>query len=381
MVNRIVYILKYLFLVPVYFLLKLKRDVSNIDINKLSNSRILIISGSGIGNSIMAVPLILTIKKNLPACSIDVLVTNSASGKILEKLTDVDNVYIFANFRVIHKMKYLRNRKYYLSIIAFPTRKLDIELVPLFAGINKIISHDYSNAHPFFKMFMHGLITVTLNEDLHDVDQNLNLFDTLPIHGEKIREYPKIDYINTTCIKKFFNEHSISSDRNLVAIHPGSKHNADYKRWPLESFLEVADKIIKIGILPFFIIGPDEAEIYKRIKETAFPVLREKDFNCVISVLSKSKLLITNDSGIMHLADLLNIPIVSIWGGSDFKRNGAVGKNVVNVYNPAIKCRPCLRFYKTRDCPGEQYECLYSISTEQVFSQVETQLKKLDLIK
>jgi len=380
MINHIVYILKFVFLCPVYFLLKLKRNSQDINNKQLSGSRILIISGSGIGNSVMAVPLILTLKKYLPDCVIDVLVTNSASGKIMEKLRVVENVYLYVNIK-FSLIRYLRRRKYYLSIIIFPTRRLDVELVPFFAGVKKIISHDYSDAHPFFKMFMHGLITVNIDKDLHDVDQNLKLIDVLRIPGEKIREYPKIDYINTACIKKFINEHSISSDRNLVAIHPGSKHNADYKRWPLESFLEVADKIKKIGMTPFFIIGPDEEEIYKIIKDTAFPVLREKDFNCVISVLSESELLITNDSGIMHLADLLKIPIVSIWGGSDFNRNGAIGVNVVNVYNPEVKCRPCLRFYKTMDCPGEQYECLYSISPDQVFSEVEMQFKKLDLIK
>jgi len=367
--------IKIVLLIPIRLFLLLKKPVCNPETEKLLRAKILIISGTGLGNSIMVTPLINEIKSWLPECAVDVLVADSASKVIFEGLSEVNSVFLFSKNKISNIIRLYKN-KYYITLLSFPTQLLSFEIIPFIIRTKNAISHDYSNFHPFYNMIKKGFCNIPVNVNINDVEQNLNLLDAFCLNRRKSINFPHIHVSKKgeECAQQFFRENNIHESEKVVAIHPGCKHGADYKRWPIDNFVSLAKKIKERNAKIIFIAGPNESDIATTAKENRFPVLQVNNFYCVLAVLKRCNLLISNDSGVMHSADLLGIPLVVIWGGSDHKRNGAIGKKVINIFNDGIACRPCFHFFRTRECGDKSYKCLTTIKVEDVLEAVNSQL-------
>lgn len=95
----------------------------------------------------------------------------------------------------------------------------------------------------------------------------------------------------------------------------------------------------------------------------------------IVAIISKSSLLITNDSGIMHLGSGTETPIIAIFG-STVKEFGFVPirKKVFIIEDNSVKCRPC-DYHGKASCPKSHFKCMKNISLEMVLQQVERILK------
>ena len=80
-----------------------------------------------------------------------------------------------------------------------------------------------------------------------------------------------------------------------------------------------------------------------------------------MAILSLCRLLITNDSGLMHVAAALGVPLVAIFGSTDPARTGPRGKNSRIIYK-AVDCAPCLK----KVCPQDR-KCMRLITVDEVF--------------
>ena len=89
-------------------------------------------------------------------------------------------------------------------------------------------------------------------------------------------------------------------------------------------------------------------------------------------LLRRASLLVTNDSGPMHIAAAVGTPVVALFGPTDPVKTGPYGKGHV-VLSHAVECRPCFR----RDCArAVPLECLTAVRPEQVVRAVEQQLER-----
>jgi ADP-heptose:LPS heptosyltransferase len=146
------------------------------------------------------------------------------------------------------------------------------------------------------------------------------------------------------------------------------------KRWPAASFAAVATQLAARGIGPLVVIGgQDEREVSGLVRSlTACPVVDltgETPIGLLPALLSKACVLITNDSGPMHVAAAVGRPVVSIFGPTSAVRTGPYGAGHT-VLTHDLPCRPCF----SRVCRNAvPMECLESITPEQVVAAVVSQ--------
>jgi heptosyltransferase II len=152
----------------------------------------------------------------------------------------------------------------------------------------------------------------------------------------------------------------------LVGLFPGAEWGAS-KRWPWRRFAELAHELRRR--LPqsrqIIVAGPKEVWLAVRVYEESgklHPVIGpELDLAALAAVLAQLDLLITNDSGPMHLAAALGVPCVALFGPTDPRRTAPAGEGHSVLYRD-LWCSPCFR----RRCPLVHHGCLRGISVEEV---------------
>ncbi len=123
-----------------------------------------------------------------------------------------------------------------------------------------------------------------------------------------------------------------------VLIHPGA--GSLRKRWPLERFLALADRLRGSGRQVHFIVGPAEEDLLPELDGQKESVFRPSDLVELAARLRAAAAFIGNDSGVSHLAGWAGVPSVVIFGPSDPVRWRPNGR-VVEVVQPPLACRPC----------------------------------------
>jgi heptosyltransferase-1 len=150
------------------------------------------------------------------------------------------------------------------------------------------------------------------------------------------------------------------SSENLVIINPGAGWRA--KQWPAERYGEVARSLSLLGLLPLINFGPNEHQLAYEVHTASGGVAQP--ISCSISELialtRRARLFIGGDTGPLHLAAALQIPVVAIFGPTDPARNGPYGTKSIFLRNPAS--RTSLSHTSTID-PG-----LLAISADEVVS-------------
>jgi heptosyltransferase III len=116
------------------------------------------------------------------------------------------------------------------------------------------------------------------------------------------------------------------------ALHPGS--GGLKKNWPLEHFLALAEALRREKAAdPFFILGPVEKEVRPEARALivgrGFPVLEDVELPCLAGALSRAAGYIGNDSGVTHLASCLNLPTLALFGPTDPRLWGPIGRKTV----------------------------------------------------
>lgn len=168
-------------------------------------------------------------------------------------------------------------------------------------------------------------------------------------------------------------------DGQIIYIYAGSSDNASFRRWPIERFLELAGMINKEfpEYRTVFIGGPDETCFKKVINKAQHPeIINEYSLNDVFDLMTKARLFIGNDGGLLHLADSAGLPVVGIFGPALYAKWGSVNSKSQAV-EVELSCRPCLRNWEAqvpRSCHKGMQECLMKLSVNKVFSSVKEAL-------
>jgi heptosyltransferase-2 len=166
----------------------------------------------------------------------------------------------------------------------------------------------------------------------------------------------------------------IVRDRPLVALNPGAEYGPA-KRWPAERFVDAAIQIQKAMPCRLLVLGgPGDTELAGAIAhelagripgDAVLNVAGRTSLRELCAVLKASVLLLTNDSGPMHVAAALGTPVVAPFGSTSPELTGpvAVAQSGFHVALGTAACAPCFR----RDCPID-FRCMRSISVEEVIA-------------
>lgn len=117
-------------------------------------------------------------------------------------------------------------------------------------------------------------------------------------------------------------------------LFPGAGHRS--KQWPLVQFFELAAWIESLGLTARFVLGPVEGQ--RGLDVTGFPVTHPTSLHELQQVLVSADIVVGNDSGPMHLAGMLGVPGVVLFGPASRKQWGPVGLRPLAA---GLPCRPC----------------------------------------
>lgn len=156
-----------------------------------------------------------------------------------------------------------------------------------------------------------------------------------------------------------------------VALCPGAEYGAA-KRWPSERYRAVMEAVTKQHDLTWVIVGTaKEADLGEKLTDgfvgNAENLCGKTTLSELIAKLKECTLLLTNDTGTMHLADLLGVPVVAIFGSTEPALTGPVGTTTPphRIIRRKVECSPCY----LRVCPID-FRCMNEITVEMVTSAV-----------
>lgn len=187
-------------------------------------------------------------------------------------------------------------------------------------------------------------------------------------------ERPQIKQKMLNIEKNFLMPLDLTS-QNFIAVFPGSVWPT--KRWTSSGFLEVAQKYLQDfpeqKIL--WMGGPGEEalceELNKKLKNLRSCTLAGKLSvleTCL--VLSKSRLVVGNDSGSSHMAAAMGVPVVSIFGPTVLSQGYRPwSQNSYVVERESLSCRPCGK-HGGKTCPRKTHECMTHLSSEEVHAVI-----------
>jgi heptosyltransferase II len=164
----------------------------------------------------------------------------------------------------------------------------------------------------------------------------------------------------------------VKDGRKRVGIFPGS--NAPARRWGAERFKELVQQLADAEVIIFG--GPDERELTRAVAgDVAIDLGGRTTLPVLAAGLASCDLVISNDSGPLHLAAAVGTPTISLWGAGDPARTGPPGGHIV-LRDRRLPCLECVKNQCPRRGPGyilpDAYmECMHLIAVADVLTSVE----------
>jgi lipopolysaccharide heptosyltransferase II len=170
------------------------------------------------------------------------------------------------------------------------------------------------------------------------------------------------------------NQTSNIEHQMLIGLCPGAEYGPA-KRWLAERFAEAAAKITAQSSAQWILLGTkNDAAIGEQIAAAigAHCVNRigQTTLDQLIDELRQCRLLLTNDTGTMHLAALLGVPVVAVFGSTEPRLTGPLG-NGHTILRHHVECSPCF----LRECPID-FRCMKAITTDEVAGAVLSMLAR-----
>jgi lipopolysaccharide heptosyltransferase II len=332
--------------------------------------KILILKPSSLGDVIQALPVLRLLKLHFPGAEIFWWI-DSALAPLIEGDPDLAGVVRFERKRwgkprhwpeMLRSVRWLREQNFDLVIdlqcLARSATFAWLARGKFLAGLDEV----REGARGFY-----DLAVPRKSFHTHAVDWYLAVLPALgvPVH-KNFQWLPERPEIAAAINSKFKTQNS-----KLILLQPGARWKN--KRWPAEHFAGLVRALAgKFPAARFGILGdPDDRPLGEIISQAA----PERCLNLcgatslpeMIEWIRRCDLLITNDTGPMHVAAALGRPLVALFGPTEPRRTGPYGQ-LENVLRLDLPCSPCLK----SDCAYEKTdECLRALSPATVLARVE----------
>jgi ADP-heptose:LPS heptosyltransferase len=326
---------------------------------------------TGVGNSIMAIPMLKTLRRQLPEAEVHVLVRHQASKELLERVECQQQVHVFhPKFQrsLALKMRFLwmlRQERYDVHITTFPSNRRAFHLLSAMIGARRRIALRYEVGHlETFGFLQTDVVDADANR--HEVDQNLALLTPLGVNAILAERNGslRLTPAEQNYAADFLQRARLTPQSVLVGFHPGCNPEQGniLRRWPARYFAELGDRLAETHHLTIVLGfgGPDEQPLYQEIAAlmTHAPVLTEPaSILQTAALIRHCRLFLAGDSGLMHLACLLKVPTIALSGPIDPVRDGPLGAIHTSI-KATLPCSPC-NLYPHFQHGGSYIRCRY----------------------
>jgi len=329
--------------------------------------RYLIVGPSWIGDMVMAQSLFITLKQLYPDCLIDVLAPEW-SLPILKRMPEVNEGISadvshgeFSFFKRRSLGISLRPKKYSHSIVI--PRSWKSALIPFFAGIP--VRTGYSGE------MRYGLLNDIreLNKDvLRQTVQRYvaHAYQNSPSVAPEI-PYPRLR-VDKNKQAMVLARHGLKLEKPVVCMMPGAEYGPA-KQWPIEYYAKLAKALADKG-WQVWILGSDKDKAAgDRIADSSEIVnlCGKTQLVDTVDLLACANSVVSNDSGLMHVAAAVGVNVNVIYGSSTPEYTPPLTQeNKRNIFYLGLECSPCFK----RECKYGHYKCLKEIDVDMIYSSV-----------
>jgi heptosyltransferase-2 len=330
--------------------------------------RILVIAPSWVGDAVLAQPLFKRLHERHRELTLDILAppwTRALFARMPEINSTIDSP--FGHSELALKRRYALARSLaaqrYEQAIVLPN-SFKSALIPLFAGIPVRTG--------FIGEARWGLLNDTRRLDKRTMPLMVERFALLaeapgdgikrPLAAArlKIDEAQRADTLTRL---------GLALKRPVAVLCPGAEYGPA-KRWPPEYFAELAQKLATAGFDAWLAGSAKDAatgdEIARLSGNTCINLCGKSTLAEAIDLMSCAALVVSNDSGLMHIAAALDKPLMAIYGSSSpaFTPPLSARAQIVRLDLP---CSPCFQ----RECPLGHFNCMLQLTPQQVWSRIE----------
>jgi ADP-heptose:LPS heptosyltransferase len=325
--------------------------------------RFLVVSTTAVGDTLMGTPALRALRESFPESEIHILV-HSKRKELLQENPHVDRILGYRNNAVCRAILFLKTfRSPYDTILIFHANE-DVW------KILKILPYRVCYNRQGFAA----------------EDRNVFSFGSLPGHSVQKRlalvrkaggkessdtryEYSLPSFRARWALEQW-NKWGLSPEDRMVGMQLGAADS--FKTWPLESFVEVARHLRLQGVKIYLNTSREERNLTRRFLDLAGSggifFNPEKTLSHSAALIQRCSLFITPDTGPMHIAAALGVPLIGLFCPTELDDTGPLACEKVLIIRKPRTCEPCLN----RNCPDNV--CMKQITAEEVCRAAERML-------
>ncbi len=331
------------------------------------SKKCLIIGPSWVGDMVMAQSLFMVLKQKNPALQIDVMAP-AWSAALLERMPEVSEILDMplGHGQLQLKQRYqlgkLLRSQHYDQAILLPN-SLKSALLPFWANIAQRTGYLgemryglLNDIHPLDK----SVLTMTVQRFVALADTRRIDLKDIPVPALKV---------DTDKISRVLEKFKLNTQQPILSLCPGAEYGPA-KQWPAEYYAALAQEKSDQG-WQVWIFGSEKdqaigIQIKQLLSERAVNLCGQTQLAEAIDLMSVSSAVVSNDSGLMHMAAALAVPVVGVYGSSDPGFTPPLGNNSAMV-SLNLECSPCFK----RVCPLGHTRCLQDLKPEKVLAALD----------
>ena len=321
--------------------------------------KIVIRGPNWVGDAVLSVPAMKAVRQRFPDAEITLLVRPWVAG-LFRRAPFIDHVWTRPGpgfTRWIDTAREMRRRRFDLALL-FPN-SFESAWTAFVGGVPSRIGYATDSRSWLLSQ------PVRLPRDKgHQVEYYLGLLEEAFGAGPRpdIRIAANPDEIANA--HRLLASHDVDPSAGILALNPGAAFGSA-KRWFEDRFAAVADQLGEELNLQIVMVGSaNENEIAARIqaamKRPSAILCGATDLETLLGVLAAASVVVTNDSGPMHMAAALGVPTVAVFGSTDASVTSPVGE-WTRLVRHDVACSPCL----LRECPID-HRCMDAVTVDEV---------------
>jgi len=343
----------------------------------MESPKFLILRLSAVGDVVRTLPAVKVLKEHYPSSTVTWIV-EEPSQAFLKSQKEIDEVILFPRRRWTKGIKSLKGmlrtiREMVRFIVDLRRRRFDMVLdfhgilksglLSFLSSSPKRIGYDRRSSKEW--NFLFSNVKVKLPEKrISRFQRNLTLLRGIGLEAKEFKYRLHIPPEDQEYVESFFKNVSADLQRPLIAIHPGTSPKALFKRWMPDQYAQLADRLIReLDASVLFTWGVEELEwvksIQKEMKESSLLGPKTESLTQLGEVYRHCDLYVGGDTGPMHIASLMGIPAVVIYGPTDPIENEPFGNHI--KVRKEVGCNPCHEY----SC--KELICIKDISADDVF--------------
>ncbi len=330
--------------------------------------KIIVRSPNWIGDAVLCLSSIAYIKEKIPQAHIAILAKNWVKDIFLNHPA-VDEIISLDKSKTA-LIREIKKRNFYTGVLF--TNSFSSAFLFFIAGVKKRIGYKTD----LRSIFLTDGFTLPKNlEKLHQRDYYFEIAKKIiPENGTPKNPILYLTEKETERAHSILKDFDISGGTKIIGIFPGASYGPA-KMWGVDKFKLLAKEITKNKNANVLVFGGNkEKELANKIQNKTDSIINlcgKTTVRELMALIKRCNVFITNDTGPMHIASALNVPIIAIFGPTNPDRTSPLGASA--IIKKEVNCAPC----KHRICPLKNHECMEKVSVEEVLKAVENILRKL----